>query len=215
MNKPVFLLCVLVLSLASVAESQPATIFQDDRETQTVFNRDVSHGGYGGLIFGFTTVNGELAYLRGTRGAWIINLTNEHAINLGLGSYRTASDFDAVDWRHEVPEPEMRTNYSGFELEYVNQSYRLVHFSAQALIGSGTIRYDDSDLDEEVPGLNRTRDSYFALQPGVNVNLNITSWFRLYGGVAYRLASSVNLDGTSNSDLSGISGYVGLRFGGF
>ena len=215
MIKLSFISCLLGLTLVSVAESQPKTMFQGDRETQTVFDRDVSHGGYGGLIFGFTHVNGELAYLRGTRGAWIINLNDEHAINLGFGNYRTASDFDAVDWRHEIPEPEMRTNYSGFEFEYVNQSYRLVHFSAQALIGSGTVRYDDSDLDEKIEGLNRTRDSYFALQPGVNVNLNITSWFRISGAAAYRMASAVNLDGTSNSDLSGVSVLIGLRFGGF
>lgn len=182
----------------------------DQRSTQTLFNGDVSHGGYGGLVFGATHINGELSYLRGSRGAWIINFSNDHALNLGIGRYRTGTDFEAVNWTADIPRPEMRTNYSGFEMEYVNQSYRLLHFSVQSLIGSGSVRYDDRNID-----MDKTRDTYFVLQPGVNVNLNITSWFRLNAGVLYRFASGVSLQGTSNSDLSGGSGYIGLRFGGF
>ena len=190
-------------------------LFSDDRDTQTLFTSEVTHGGYGGLLYGFTIINDELTYLRGTRGAWIINLSSDHALNLGYGSYRTRSDFETAEWRFDdVPEPELRTNYSGFEMEYVNRSYRLVHFSAQALIGSGNVRYDDRNLDD-FPGINRTRDSYFVMQPGVNMSLNITSWFKITGGVAYRYATSVNLEGTSNSDLSGLSGFIGLRFGSF
>lgn len=32
------------------------------QETETLFSNDVDHGGFGGLIFGGTTVNGELSY---------------------------------------------------------------------------------------------------------------------------------------------------------
>jgi hypothetical protein len=180
-------------------------------QTQTLFSSDIRHGGYGSLVYGVTSINGEVAYMRGTRGAWIIHFAENHALQLGLAGYRTHSEFRAVDWEHDdVTEPELRTNYGGFEVEYVNRSYRLVHFGTQLLIGSGNVRYDDRNL-----AADKTRDNYFVMQPGANMHLNITSWFRISAGVFYRHATNVNLDGTSDRDLSGMAGILGLRFGRF
>ncbi|MEX1121908.1 MAG: hypothetical protein WED82_07235 [Balneolales bacterium] len=180
------------------------------QETQTLFNNDIRHGGFGALVYGATSVNGQAAYLRGTRGAWAINFTDEHAANVGFGTYRTHSDFEPADWASNASEPEMRMNYSGFELEYVNRTQRLFHFSIQTLIGSGRIRYRDP-----AEGLEKTSDSYFALKPGANINLNITTWFKISGGLFYRYVGGANLEGTSDSGLSGMASFVGLRFGKF
>lgn len=104
----------------------------------------------------------------------------------------------------------MRTDYGGFEMEYVNRSYQLIHWGVQMLIGSGEVRYEDHD-----PEFEDTLDSYFVMQPGVNAFLNITSWFRISGGIYYRYASNVNLEGTGDADVSGLAGILGLRFGKF
>jgi hypothetical protein len=181
------------------------------QQAETLFDGDVRHGGFGSLLFGATFVNGEASYLRGTRGAWVIKFPDNNSLHIGLGSYRTQTGFDAVNWPHgDIALPEMRTNYGGFELEYLNRSNKLVHFGAQALIGGGTVRYHNRNID-----LDKTSDSYFAFQPGANAHLNVTTWFRLSGGLFYRYAGGVNLDGTSNSDLSGFSAIFGLRFGKF
>jgi len=181
------------------------------QETQTLISSGISHGGFGAPIYGVTFVNGQATYLRGTRGAWIIHFSEDHAVQLGLGRYRTRSDFDATGWTNPtISKPEMRTNYGGFEIEYVNKSHKLFHYSIQTLIGSGNVRYLDRNLE-----LDRTSDKYFVLQPGVNVNLNVTNWFRLSGGLFYRYAGGVNLEGTGDSELSGVTSFVGLRFGKF
>ncbi len=181
------------------------------QQTQTLFRSDIRHGGFGQLTYALTQVNGETVYMSGTRGAWILNLTSDHALHIGLAGYRTRPDASAVNWPHDdIRKPDIRTNYGGFELEYVNSSYRLLHFGTQLLVGSGTVRYDDGDVD-----LEKTRDDYFVVQPGANVFLNVTSWFRISGGLYYRYASNVSLDGTSDSDLSGLTGIMGLRFGRF
>ncbi len=149
--------------------------------------------------------------LRGTRGAWILNLTPHHALHIGLAGYRTASDAPALNWSHQnIPRPDIRINYGGFEVEYVNRSYRLVHFGTQLNIGSGSVRYDNRNI-----AVDKTRDQYFVAQPGVNVMLNVTRWFRISAGGYYRYAANVNLEGTSDTDLSGFSGILGLRFGRF
>lgn len=196
------LLLIVFLSLPYAASAQQA---------ETLFDGDVRHGGFGSLLFGATSVNGEAAYLRGTRGAWVIKFPDSHSLHIGLGNYRAQTGFDAVNWPHvDIALPEMRTNYGGFELEYLNRSNKLVHYGVQVLIGGGTVRYHNRNID-----LDKTSDSYFAFQPGANAHLNVTTWFRLSGGLFYRYAGGVNLDGTSNSGLSGFSAIFGLRFGKF
>lgn len=187
----------------------PLQVFAQDAET--LIDADVSHGGFGSLIYGVSSVNGEAAYMRGGRGAWVINFREGHSLNIGLSGYRAQNNFSAVEWTNEeIDEPELRTNYGGLELEYINSSEDLVHFGVQALIGTGNVRYSDRNL-----GLDKTSDNYFVVQPGVNANLNVTDWFRVSAGIFYRHAARVSLEGTDNSGLSGFSSFIGLRFGKF
>lgn len=193
--------------LATLSFTQTA----DAQRAETLFSNDIRHGGFGALQYGVTSINGQAAYLRGSRGAWVIRFRDGHAINLGFGGYRTHTNFDAINpdsFNHD--NPEMRTNYGGFEIEYLNRTLNLVHFGVQSMIGSGHVRFADKDID-----LEKTSDNYFVIQPGANIHLNVTHWFRLSGGVFYRHASNVNLEGTSDSDLSGPSAILALRFGKF
>lgn len=195
------LLAALTFALAFTATAQ---------ESETIFSGDVSHGGFGALVYGGTEVNGQFTYLQGIRGAWVIRFGSGQALNLGLARYETENAFDPADWRvADVSRPEMRTEYSGFEVEYVNRSSKLLHFSVQVLIGSGDVEYE-----EELFPIDNS-DAYFVLQPGVNMTLNVTDWFRLSGGVFYRHASGVDLHGTSNKELSGFTTFAALRFGWF
>jgi hypothetical protein len=68
------------------------------QEPETLIDSDVRHGGFGAPVFGITSINGEVAYFRGTRGAWVINFEDTHTINLGLAGYRTATNFEPVNW---------------------------------------------------------------------------------------------------------------------
>jgi len=122
----------------------PAILFA--QQSETLVTSEVTHGGFGSLVFGVTSVNGEASYLRGTRGAWSLNFEDGHTLNIGLGRYRTQTGFSAVNWQQNGTDvPELRTNYSGFELEYLNRSHKLIHYGVQGLIGGGTVRFRDSD----------------------------------------------------------------------
>lgn len=197
--------------IASAQGTYQTTSFNERPGTQTLVTSEVRHGGFGSIIYGVTTINNKVVMLRGTRGAWILNLTPQHALHIGLASYRTTPEVAAVNWTHETVErPDIRINYGGFEMEYVNRSFRLVHFGAQLLVGSGSVRYDNRNIAVE-----KTKDQYFVAQPGINVFLNVTSWFRISAGGYYRYTANVNLDGTDSSELSCFAGMLGLRFGRF
>ncbi len=181
------------------------------KETQTLLSQNVRHGGYGGIHFGVIMVHGAPELLRGSRGAWIINFQPDHAINIGLGNYRTETHFSPVNWPHEnIDQPEMRLRHRGLEIEYVNRTRHLLHFSTQVTIGSGTVRYQNPN-----DALQKTRDSYFSIQPAASLNLNVARWFRVNVSAGYHFAGNTELDGTSGEDLSGLISSFGLRFGKF
>ncbi len=179
-------------------------------ETQTLFASNVHTGGFGQLTYGLTSLHGEMVPMRGTRGAISFELRSRHSLNFGFAAYRTNTDFDAVDWAGSEEAPTLRTEYSGFEIEYMYDPSQLIHFGVQGLFGTGKVRYrDNEDL------FTRTSSDYFVIQPGANVHLNVTSWFRVNGGLFYRFVIDSDLPGTGDSDLSGFSALLGLRFGWF
>ena len=181
------------------------------QEIQTLFSGDISHGGFGGPVVRIGTLDGSGAVWVGGRGGWIINMSNRHSISIGGGGYGLATE-------HRLPNPldpsrdELAAiGYGGFELEYTNQTYRLVHLTASTLIGAGgfTIRDREMNISDENP------NAFFVMEPGLHAELNLTSFFRVAAGASYRFTSGVNKGGFRDSDISGLNAVITLKFGSF
>lgn len=211
MKSILFIFTIFLLLAPAQAQDFSYDWKSPNRGTQTLLSSSTSYGGFGSLVYGVSYINDQAVYLNGRRFGLIINITPTHALNLVLANYRSGSDFDPASWNvPNVNQPQMELTYSGFELEYVNRTRNVIHFGLQLLVGSGDIQFDNRNILVE-----KTKDSWFTLQPGVNVHLNITTWMRVSSGVFYRYAHNVNLEGTSDSDLSGFSALFGIRFGKF
>ncbi len=179
-------------------------------QEQTIFSEEIEHGGYGGPVIKFTSVNDKFGVLVGGHGGWIIN----HKLVIGGGAYGLVNDIDPY-----VPRPLyenfLEFGYGGFEVEWVMNSDKLVHFSVHALIGGGGVQYRNDA--EDVTFSDRENDEFFVLEPGATLDLNMTTWFRFSVGASYRFVNGVdsNSDLTSNKDLTGPAAMVMLRFGKF
>jgi len=116
----------------------------------------------------------------------------------------------------KVPGPNgeryLNMGYGGIELEYVTEWDRLIHFSFMTLIGGGGLSWRDDNIRA---GMAPENDSFFIAEPAVNVNVNITTYFRISAGVSYWFISGIQSSASSNVDLSGPSGVLTLRFGKF
>jgi hypothetical protein len=53
------------------------------QQTETLFDGEVSHGGFGGPVVKFSEIAGSAGVWVGGRGGWIINLSELHTISLG------------------------------------------------------------------------------------------------------------------------------------
>lgn len=198
-------ICVLTLLIVAPAHSQTM---------QTLITGDVSHGGFGGPVVKFSDVNGDLGVWVGGRGGWIIGFDKNHSISIGGGGY-------GLTTQHRIPDQDFLANpnvqlyaaigYGGLELEYTNRSSDLVHFTATTLIGAGgfSLREDDNDA------FFNDGDAFFVFEPGIHLELNVTTFFRISTGISYRLTSGIDKAGFKDSDFSGVNGVLTFKFGSF
>ena len=150
-------------------------------QEQALISGDVEHGGFDSPSVKITNINGENAVLVGGRGGWIVN----HKFVLGAAGYGLASNIYPKG--SDTIRRYMEMGYAGLDLEYITYSDHLVHLSLELLIGGGGIRYkEDDDFDFGKPS-----DAFFILEPGINVNLNVTQFFRISCGASYRHISGL------------------------
>ena len=209
MRRTTTLLLVLLCALWGVSSA-------DAQDMQTLFDGDVTHGGFGGPVIKFSEVAGDPGVWVGGRGGWIINFSETHAIGLGGGGY-------GLTTFHNIPEPtdlgdpgdienpQAVAGYGGFELEYTSRSYRLLHWTATTLIGAGSVSARSQDFQQ----IDEDFDPFFVIEPGLHGELNLTSFMRLHAGVSYRWTSGIDQAGFTDSDFSGINGTVAFKFGSF
>lgn len=75
----------------------------------------------------------------------------------------------------------------------------------------GMMYHDDRDRDrdrEDNFGFGNG-PSAFGIQPGINLEVNVFKYGKLFGGVNYRFAAGKN----STADMKGISGQIGMKLG--
>ena len=176
-------------------------------QDETLISGKIESGGFGGPVVKFTQVTDEFGVLVGGRGGWIIN----HTFVIGGGGYGLANEIKA---KQIGPDTllYLSLGYGGLELEYVHASNKLIHSSIQVLIGAGGVNYTERDNHSE---RGREGDTFFVVEPGVNLILNVAKSFRVGVGASYRFISGVNFNGLSNGDLSGPAATLTFKFGKF
>ena len=176
-------------------------------QEQTLISGYISHGGFGGPIFQLTQFDGQAGIMIGGRGGWII----DHAFFLGGGGMALINDIEVY------PAPDnmryLDFGYGGLDLGFILASDRLIHMTVSSLIGGGAVQYrSSSDYDHD----NHTDDDPFLMiQPEVNLEINVTRFFRVAMGGGYRYITGIDLDGISDDMLSGPMASVTLKFGSF
>ncbi|HKJ30885.1 MAG TPA: hypothetical protein VKA34_03615 [Balneolales bacterium] len=180
------------------------------QQEETLFSGGIDHGGFGGPVVSLSSVGGETALFAGGRGGWILKLSQERSFIIGGGGYGLVTDIKADNFVRNGQQLYLSIGYGGIEFEYVYKSNKLIHFSGQALIGGGGVSYRFKDQEDTFD-----TDSFFVFEPGVNVILNITHFFRMGGGIGYRFISGSELPGATDSDLSSWAAVLTFKFGKF
>ena len=159
------------------------SLFAQEREVRTLVNLDeLRISGMGGPFMQFTAVDGEFAHMMGGGGAlmfsnfWIggygLGLTN----NIPVDETKYQSDNDS----------HLSLSHGGFWLGYSLFGDKAIHVSISSLVGWGSLSIQ-SDFEEE------NSDPLFVVVPTLEVEFNLTQFFRISAGATYNLFALVDL----------------------
>ncbi len=209
-------LALALLLAATRASAQPAgppSVPARAGADEVLVGRPLRSGGYGGPELRVSRLAGRTALLVGGRGGWVVN---RHFV-LGIGGFGSATTDVRTGWRFPSGrEARLRLGYGGVDLGWVTRPARLVHLSANVLVGAGGASYGDGRARDAGPDLaERPSDAFAVVEPGLAAELNVTPHLRVAAGASYRQVSGVRLPSLRAADLSGAAGTVILKFGRF
>jgi hypothetical protein len=190
-------------------------------QDETLFKGEIESGWYGGLLFKAGQINSETGFFVGGQGGWIIN----HRFVLGGKGYILVNPVDIEGLQNIV----VGFGCGGALLEYIIASNKLLHFSIESMIGVGGVYNDVKEYTKYHDSIEYTGDACFVLEPGINLMLNVAKNFRIGVGTTYRYVHGIDYDpgapyrnvigddykNISDSDLSGVSAQIILKFGAF
>lgn len=171
----------------------------------TIINDSEDKDGYGFILGGRMGVIFNDKYSVGLGG---YGLTTTHTVN--LLDYAEINDAAA----------RLGFGYGGVVLEYIVFGNKVMHFTIPVLIGGGGVSLykDISVADDNVywdDFKSYESSGFFVIEPGFNVEINLTKFMRLDVGASYRMVkfSEMNYLDDSDAKLSNFGVNASLKFG--
>ncbi len=191
MKKATFILILIASSLMIKA--------QDD-EMRTLFgNKPIHLGGFGGPFMSFTTIDGKFAHIMGGGGGLIIN-------DFFIGGYGMGLT-NAIPYLNTGNK--INFGHGGFWLGYNFSSKRMVHPALHLQLGWGQV----SQVTRNGDPIGQA-DRVFVVIPTLEVEMNVTTFFKLGLGANYRSVFLTDQEYSFN-DLSAPEIFLSFKFGAF
>lgn len=211
MSKQASFLKLSVLTFLLVSGLSNSVLAQEESSQQTLFRdfKITNSGGYAGPSVHLSAINGDFAAFLGGYGGWFVN----KKFMVGAGAYSLINPLPVPEEASLIPTQDLHYDmaYGGFMFEYVFNSDRLLHFMTNVLVGGGSIEQDYEGMDD----FSNTQSGFFVFEPGAHLEFNVAPFFRVDGGITYRLISGSDTQGIQDSDLSSMSMVLTLKFGYF
>lgn len=159
---------------------------------------------------------------------------------IGAAAYSTIDERFAPTKLDAAKAIGLSNAYGGLKLEFTPNPDAKVHVSFPLLIGAGIAQVDSVNGQHErdhdyhqgngLPEIERddydnhdgNELNYFVIQPGVNVEVNLIRYAKLFAGVSYRIVPTVSRDKMTGvttyptpttAQLGGVNVSAGLRIG--
>lgn len=192
---------------------------EDQAQVKTLFSRKATITGFGTFDMKLAEVLDQTSLWVGLSGGVIL----DHRVIVGLGGYGLTSKI-----QYQQPETgqllDLTGGYGGLILGFNVAYQEVVHLTFPVLIGAGGLDATndvtfspDNNPDIIIPpnGFRVDATNFFVLEPGILLELNLTTWFRFGLGGQYRFVQGINLDGVTNDDLRSWVATCSLKFGKF
>ena len=197
MKKFIFTLLILTVSIS---------VFSQEREYRTILdNQDLRISGMGGPFMQFTSVAGEFGFMMGGGGAVLLD-------DFFFGGYGLGLTNAIPDYVNDIPSDQLTLGHGGFWLGYALKGNKPVHVTFSTMLGWGEL-----GITQSTGTYPYLRDKLFVMAPTVELEANLTRYFRIGAGVSYNIFTMVDegMHGYTNGDISAPAGFLSFKFGWF
>ncbi len=169
-------------------------------------------GGFGAISFRTTDFLDETMVLAGVRAGWIINRT----VGIGFEGHGIipTTKYSGIDITQDVF---ALGGYGGMFIEMIVFSNYVVHLTFPTSAGAGWLGYnqdwENSSVNYDSPIIDE--DIFWYVEPGANIEVNISRNFRMDLGISKRFTQDLELLNTNASSFENLNYYVTLKIGGF
>ena len=192
----------------------------DPRQIKSLLSKDNQLNGFVGADIKITDFKKQRAMLVGGYGGVLVN----RRYLLGVGGYGIATnpEFNGVlppgfSIDNTPRKLTMNGGYAGMVLGGIILSRELVHLAIPILIGAGEFQITDEDFFQNHSDTDYVveRSTFLAVEPGAQLEFNITSSLRIAAGATYRYVYGLELINLTDEDMTEWTGTVSLRIGRF
>jgi hypothetical protein len=169
-------------------------------QRNALIEHDDSWNLFSKFTLGVTEIDGDTAL----QGGLAVGGLLENRFGIGLAA-RTL--LDSVETESPLLQDIENTDfwYGGLYSEYQFTPTSLVNMSLDMTIGAGRLEVNRTAGGSE-------QANVFVVEPGVNMMVNVTETFHLGLGLHYRYVHNVSVRDLEESDMSGVTGSIFLRF---
>jgi hypothetical protein len=217
MKKSILFLVLIMSTLTAFSQKDEEFISTGNSdEIKTLMGNNKALGGYGALSMEYTQIDDRDAFVFGARGGVLMG----HIITLGIGG---SGFFNDVHYDSNLgADISLAGGYGGFFFEPVLMPKMPVHIAFPIMIGAGgvsVVRNNNSDWLDDFDFKSEESDAFMVIEPGIEVELNITRFFRFCIGGYYRYTTDVEIENPEfnipANIIRGFSGGVTFKFGKF
>jgi hypothetical protein len=195
----ILFMCLLIVNTSLIAQ------VNDEAKTLFGSERSLSAENLGFFVaptYGITSMDGSSASLFNLRGG--LNIKDK----LSFGAYFSTSLNEIIPESETVPGVYMDYWTVGGFVEYTLLPKSLVHLTFPLYIGYGEVQ-----MDNEAGEAGLGEANFFQIEPSALLDVNLHKYVRFNLGVGYRFVGQMEYRNFNQSDISGVTGYVGLKFG--
>jgi hypothetical protein len=201
------LLCFVLIFMSGAAHAitlQPVEVVPREPRVETIVQGRPRIGLFVAPVIKYSYLDRRFALLLGGKGA----ITFCDLFALGGGGYGLVNEISVPN--NQSPYVEyLSFGYGGVIFEFLIASRKVVHLSMHTLVGGGSLCYHDYYW--------RTSgdDAFFVLEPGMDLEINVSRCFRFGLGGTYRFVNGVSMPEFTDQDMSGFSAALTFKIGRF
>lgn len=152
--------------------------------------------------FGLTEMDGSSTSLLNLRGGLSFN------DKISFGGYFSTS-INEINPQSETLDNVYMDYWSvGGFAEYTLFSKKVFHLTLPLYLGYGEVQMDNESGDASLGESN-----FFQIEPSALLEVNLNQHIRINLGAGYRFVGDMEYRNFNQSDISGVTGYLGLKFG--